>query len=132
MAHVRILIVDDHEVVRMGLRSLLEHRKDLEVVADAGDADEAVKQAVAYQPDLVLMDIRLPGRSGIEACEQITKRLPKTKVIMLTSYAEDEMLFSAIRAGVSGYVLKQIGRDELVQAIEAVGRGDASLDPALT
>jgi two-component system, NarL family, response regulator DevR len=132
MPHVRILIVDDHEVVRMGLKSLLEHRKDLEVVADVGDADEAVKQAVAYQPDLVLMDIRLPGRSGIEACEQITKRLPRTKVIMLTSYAEDEMLFSAIRAGASGYVLKQIGRDELVQAIEAVGRGEASLDPALT
>ncbi|HEX9796473.1 MAG TPA: response regulator transcription factor [Anaerolineales bacterium] len=132
MKHLRILIVDDHEVVRIGLKSLLEQHEGFEVVEDVGGADEAVKAALAHEPDVVLMDIRLPGESGIEACERIVKELPATKVIMLTSYAEDEMLFSAIRAGASGYVLKQVGSDELVQSIEAVGRGEASLDPALT
>ncbi len=85
-----------------------------------------------YHPDVVVMDIRLPGASGIEACEEITSRYPETRVIMLTSYAEDEMLFSAIRAGAAGYILKQIGGDDLVKAIEAVGRGEALLDPAVT
>lgn len=132
MRHTRVVIVDDHEVVRLGLKSLLDQSPDLEVVADVGTAEEAVRMAEAHAPDVVLMDIRLPGQSGIEACEQITQKLPNTKVIMLTSYAEDEMLFSAIRAGASGYVLKQIGTDELVQAVEAVARGEASLDPALT
>jgi len=132
MKHLRILIVDDHEVVRIGLKSLLEQHESFDVVEDVGGADEAVKAAIAHEPDVVLMDIRLPGESGIEACERIVKALPDTKVIMLTSYAEDEMLFSAIRAGASGYVLKQVGSDELIQSIEAVGRGEASLDPALT
>jgi two-component system response regulator DevR len=132
MTHLRILIVDDHEVVRLGLRSLLDQHDDFEVVDDVGSAEDAVKSAIAHEPDLVLMDIRLPGESGIEACEKIVDELPDTKVIMLTSYAEDEMLFSAIRAGASGYVLKQVGSEELVQSIEAVGRGEASLDPALT
>src|SRR3990172_11816541 len=99
MPHMRILIVDDHEVVRLGLRSLLEHLPDFEVVADVGTAEDAVKLAVAHRPDVVLMDIRLPGESGIEACQRITRQIPETKVIMLTSYAQDEMLFAAIRAG---------------------------------
>lgn len=132
MAYVRILLVDDHEVVRLGLKSLLERRSGFQVVAEAGTAEEAVKMALAHQPDIVLMDIRLPGRSGIDACKRITGQLPDTSVIMLTSYAEDKMLFSAIRAGASGYVLKQIGSEDLVKAIEAAGRGEASLDPALT
>ncbi len=129
---MRILIVDDHEVVRVGLRSLLEQRPDFEVVDDVGTAEEAVQSARLHRPDVVVMDIRLPGRSGIDACEQITGELPDTKVIMLTSYAEDELLFSAIRAGASGYVLKQVGSDDLVKAIEAVSRGEGTLDPALT
>lgn len=132
MARQRILLVDDHEVVRLGLRSLLERHPGFEVVAEAATAREAIERTVAHRPDVVVMDIRLPGGSGIEACQEITARSPETKVIMLTSYAEDEMLFSAIRAGAAGYVLKQIGGDDLVRAIEAVGRGEALLDPAVT
>ena len=128
----RILLVDDHEVVRLGLRSLLERHSQFEVVAEAATARDAVEQVKLYSPDVVVMDIRLPGGSGIEACEEISEKYPDTKVIMLTSYAEDEMLFSAIRAGASGYVLKQIEGDALVRAIEAVGRGEALLDPAVT
>jgi DNA-binding NarL/FixJ family response regulator len=124
--------VDDHEVVRLGLKALLEHNTQFEVIGEAGNARDAVELVARSQPDVVLMDIRLPGASGIEACEEITRRFPDTHVIMLTSYAEDEMLFSAIRAGASGYVLKQIGAEDLVRAIEAVGRGEALLDPAVT
>ncbi|HEB64334.1 MAG TPA: response regulator transcription factor [Chloroflexi bacterium] len=128
----RILLVDDHEVVRLGLRALLERHPDFEVVAEAGTAHEAIERVQDYSPDVVVMDIRLPGGSGIDACQEITQKYPDTKVIMLTSYAEDEMLFSAIRAGAAGYVLKQIGGEDLVRAIEAVGRGEALLDPAVT
>jgi two-component system response regulator DevR len=128
----RILLVDDHEVVRLGLKSLLDRHPNFEVVAEASTAREAVERVESYSPDVVVMDIRLPGGSGIEACEEITEKYPDSKVIMLTSYAEDEMLFSAIRAGAAGYVLKQIGGEDLVRAIEAVGRGEALLDPAVT
>ena len=132
MAHTRILLVDDHEVVRLGLKSLLDARPDIEIVDDVGTADEAVRKAHDHRPDVVLMDIRLPGKSGIEATKRIVKELPDTKVIMLTSYAEDEMLFAAIRAGAAGYVLKQVGTEDLIRSIEAVERGEGSLDPALT
>ncbi len=132
MSRLRILIVDDHEVVRLGLRSLLDNLSGFDVVGGVGTAEEAVAMALAHHPDVVLMDIRLPGESGIQACEKITRQLPETKVIMLTSYAQDEMLFAAIRAGASGYVLKQVGSDDLVKAIQAAARGEASLDPALT
>ncbi len=132
MTKQRILLVDDHEVVRLGLRALLERHTQFEVVAEAGTARDAIEQVEQYSPDVVVMDIRLPGGSGIEACEEISENHPNTKVIMLTSYAEDEMLFSAIRAGASGYVLKQIEGEGLVRAIEAVGRGEALLDPAVT
>jgi DNA-binding NarL/FixJ family response regulator len=128
----RILLVDDHEVVRLGLKALLERHPTFEVIAEAGTSREAVDLVEMLSPDVVVMDIRLPGGSGIEACEEISGRFPQSKVIMLTSYAEDEMLFSAIRAGASGYVLKQIGGEDLVRAIEAVGRGEALLDPAVT
>jgi DNA-binding NarL/FixJ family response regulator len=132
MAKQRIILVDDHEVVRLGLKSLLERNPQFDVVGEASSAREAIEQVTALQPDVVVMDIRLPGTSGIEACEEIVNRFPGTKVIMLTSYAEDEMLFSAIRAGASGYILKQIGSEDLVKALEAVGRGEALLDPAVT
>ncbi len=132
MTKQRILLVDDHEVVRLGLRALLERHSQFEVVAEASTARDAIEQVEQYSPDVVVMDIRLPGGSGIEACEEISEKHPNTKVIMLTSYAEDEMLFSAIRAGASGYVLKQIEGEGLVRAIEAVGRGEALLDPAVT
>lgn len=130
--HLRIIIVDDHEVVRLGLKSLLDRHPDFTVVDEASTAKEAIQKALAHQPEVVVMDIRLPGGSGIDACREISQALPNTKVIMLTSYAEDEMLFQAIEAGAAGYVLKQIGGDDLVHAIEAVGRGEALLDPALT
>jgi DNA-binding NarL/FixJ family response regulator len=132
MTKQRILLVDDHEVVRLGLRALLERHPQFEIVAEAATAREALEQVSQYAPDVVVMDIRLPGGSGIEACEEISEKYPNSKVIMLTSYAEDEMLFSAIRAGASGYVLKQIEGESLVRAIEAVGRGEALLDPAVT
>jgi two-component system response regulator DevR len=132
LARQRILLVDDHEVVRVGLKALLDKHPDFEVIAEAASAREAVDKTKSNNPDVVVMDIRLKGGSGIEACQGITENYPETKVIMLTSYAEDEMLFSAIRAGASGYVLKQIGSDDLIHAIEAIGRGDALLDPAVT
>ena len=132
MSKQRIILVDDHEVVRLGLKSLIERHPQFEVIGEAGNAKEALEQVERLLPDVVLMDIRLPGTSGIEACEEITRKFPEIRVIMLTSYAEDDMLFSAIRAGASGYVLKQIAADELIRAIEAVGRGEALLDPAVT
>jgi DNA-binding NarL/FixJ family response regulator len=132
MPKQRILLVDDHEVVRLGLKSLLERHPQFEVVGEAASAREAMEQVATLKPEVVLMDIRLPGTSGIEACEEIVNKYPGTRVIMLTSYAEDEMLFSAIRAGASGYILKQIGSTDLVKALEAVSRGEALLDPAVT
>ena len=132
MVKKRVLLVDDHEVVRLGLRALLEHHSQFEVVGEAATAKEALDQVSRLRPDIVLMDIRLPGVSGIEACEEVVKQYPETRVVMLTSYAEDEMLFSAIRAGASGYILKQIGGDDLIRALEAVGRGEALLDPLVT
>jgi two-component system response regulator DevR len=132
MAKQRVLLVDDHEVVRLGLKALLERHPQFDIIGEASTAREALELVANYHPDVVVMDIRLPGTSGIEACEEITSRFPETHVLMLTSYAEDEMLFSAIRAGASGYVLKQIGGEELVRALEAVARGEALLDPAVT
>ena len=132
MKKQRIVLVDDHELVRIGLKSLLERHPQFDVVGEAGSAREALEQVESLKPDVVVMDIRLPGTSGIDACEQIVNQNPETKVLMLTSYAEDEMLFSAIRAGASGYVLKQIGSEDLIKAIESVGRGEALLDPAVT
>ncbi len=130
--NLRIIIVDDHEVVRLGLRTLLDRHPDFTVIDEAQTAKEAIKKTLLLQPDVVVMDIRLLGGSGIDACRKIVEQMPKVKVIMLTSYAEDDMLFDAIAAGACGYVLKQIGSDDLIQAVEAVGKGEALLDPALT
>lgn len=129
---LRILIVDDHEVVRLGLRALLERHPNFVVVDEAASAAEAVQKALRHRPDVIVMDIRLPGRSGIDACREIVAQMPDARVIMLTSYADDELLFEAIQAGACGYVLKQVGSGDLVRAIEAVGRGEALLDPAVT
>jgi two-component system response regulator DevR len=132
MTRQRIILVDDHEVVRLGLKALIDRRPDMEVVAEADSAGEAVTKTLAFHPDLVVMDIRLGGGSGIDACREIMAQAPATKVIMLTSYAEDEVLFAAIRAGAAGYVLKQAGGQDVLRALEAVGHGQALLDPALT
>jgi two-component system response regulator DevR len=131
MKQLRIIIVDDHEVVRLGLRTLLDRHPDFTVIDEAGTAREAIEKTLHQNPDVVVMDVRLQGGSGIEACREIMSQAPDVKVIILTSYAEDELLFDAISAGAAGYVLKQINNDELVRSIEAVGRGEALLDPSL-
>ena len=129
---LKILLVDDHEVVRLGLKSLLSNYPKFEVVAEASNADEAIRLAEEYKPDVVVMDIRLPGKSGIDATREITSAYDKTKVIMLTTFADDELLFDAISAGASGYVLKQIDSGELINALERIVRGESLLDPAVT
>jgi len=129
---LRLLIVDDHEVVRQGLVALLDRRPGFQVVAEAGTVEAAIAEARRHQPDLVVMDVRLPDGSGVEACREIRSELPDTRVIMLTSYPDDEAVLSAIVAGAAGYLLKQIRARDLVSALEAVGRGESLLDPAVT
>ncbi len=129
---LRVLVVDDHEVVRQGLVALLDRRPGFEVVAQAGSVAESIEQARLHQPDIVVMDVRLPDGSGVEACRAIRDELPATRVIMLTSFPDDEAVLSAIVAGASGYLLKQIRARDLVAALEAVGRGESLLDPAVT
>lgn len=129
---LRILLVDDHEVVRLGLRTLLARYGEFEVVGEAWDARDAIEKARYFQPDVVVMDVRLPGKSGIDATRAIVEERPDTKIIMLTSYAEDEILFDAIEAGAVGFVLKQIGSDDLVRALQTVAKGESLLDPAVT
>lgn len=129
---LRLLVVDDHEVVREGLVALLSRREEFQVVAEAGTVAEALAAARRFEPDLVVMDVRLPDGSGIEACREIRAELPTTRVVMLTSYPDEEAVLSAILAGASGYLLKQVRGRDLVSALEAVGRGDSLLDPAVT
>jgi two-component system response regulator DevR len=129
---LKVLIADDHALVRLGLRTLIESHTGFAVIGEAATVKEAVRDALLLHPDVVVMDIRLLGGSGIDACEQIVAQAPDTKVIMLTSYAEEDMLFDAIAAGACGSGLKQIGNEDLIRALEAVTRGEALLDPALT
>ncbi len=129
---LRILLVDDHEVVRVGVRALIERQPGMEVVGEAGTVREAVTQAEQLAPDVVVLDIRLPGGNGLEACRQIKACRPETRIIVLTSFPDDDVLFDAIACGADGYILKQIGSDELIRALERVGRGESLLDPSLT
>jgi two-component system response regulator DevR len=129
---LRLLVVDDHEVVRQGLVALLDRRSGFEVVAQAGSVAEAISMAALHEPDLVIMDVRLPDGTGIEACREIRAARPETRVVMLTSYPDEEAVLSAIIAGASGYLLKQIRGRDLVSALEAVGRGESLLDSAVT
>jgi two-component system, NarL family, response regulator DevR len=129
---LRILLVDDHEVVRDGVKALLQATDDIIVTAEASSVREAVDEADRARPDVVVMDVRLADGSGIEATREIRARHPKTAVIMLTSFADDEALFASIMAGASGYVLKQVKGGELVRAIRTVGKGESLLDPAVT
>src|SRR5438876_8168511 len=126
------MLVDDHEVVRDGVRSLLESADDIVICAEAGSVREAIDEAERARPDVVVMDVRLADGSGIEATREIRAKRTKTRVIMLTSFADDEALFSSIMAGASGYVLKQVKSNELLRAIRAVGAGESLLDPAVT
>jgi len=132
MKKIRILLVDDHDIVRLGLMALLKNQPDMEVAGEAGSASEGIKLAESLMPDVVLMDIRLPGGGGIDACQQITSRFPSCVVVMLTSFADDELVVRAIRAGAMGYVLKQVGNAELLRAIRAAANGEALLDPSTT
>jgi two-component system response regulator DevR len=131
-AVTRVLICDDHEVVREGLRTLLSRRQDLAVVGEAGTMQEAIDTAAKAKPDVVIMDVRLPDGSGVEACRAIREARPETHVIMLTSYADDEALFASIIAGASGYLLKQTRGQAVVDAIQAVAQGRSLLDPDVT
>jgi DNA-binding NarL/FixJ family response regulator len=126
------MLVDDHELVRDGLRAVLGATGEFDIVAEAGDEAGAIREAERTSPDVVLMDVRLGSGSGIEATREIRARRPDTKVLMLTSFADDEALFASIMAGAAGYLLKQIRGGEIVAAVRAIGAGGSLLDPALT
>lgn len=129
---IRVMLVDDHEVVRAGLRALLDRREGMSVVAEAGSVAEAIEVAAAEKPDVIVMDVRLPDGSGVEACREIRESRPETKMIMLTSYADDEAIFASILAGASAYLLKQTRANQLADAVETVARGESLLDPQVT
>ena len=131
-ASIRVLLCDDHEVVREGLRTMLSRRDDMAVVGEAGTMAEAIEAAAKAKPDVVIMDVRLPDGSGVEACRAIREAQPETRVIMLTSYADDEALFASIIAGASGYLLKQTRGQAVVDAIQTVAAGRSLLDPDVT
>jgi NarL family two-component system response regulator LiaR len=128
---IRVLIVDDHAIVRKGIRALLSTEADIEVIGEAEDGSRAVDQAKMLQPDVVLMDLVMPQMDGIEATGRITADYPKTRVLVLTSFAADDKVFPAIKAGALGYLLKDSGPEDLVQAIRQIHRGEPSLDPAI-
>ena len=130
-AQIRLLLVDDHEVVRVGLRTLFGRTETIQVVGEAGTADAAVKAAVRLKPDVVLMDLRLQDRSGVEACREIRAACADTRVLFLTSYSEDDAVLSATFGGASGYLLKEIGGESLIHAVEAVASGQSILDQAV-
>ncbi|MFP5297828.1 MAG: response regulator transcription factor [Actinomycetota bacterium] len=126
------MLVDDHEVVRQGLRSLLESEDDIEVVAEADGGAAAVGMARSYKPDVIVMDVRMPDGSGVEACRDIRSENPEQQIIMLTSFSDDEALFNSIMAGAAGFVLKQIRGGDLIEAIRKVGSGQSLLDAEVT
>ena len=129
---IRVFLLDDHEVVRAGLRSLLEADGGFEVVGEAATAAEALDRIPPTRPDVALLDVRLPDGSGVEVCRDIRSSWPDVSCVMLTSYADDEALFAAIMAGAAGYVLKQVGSANLLEALRRVANGQSLLDPALT
>jgi DNA-binding NarL/FixJ family response regulator len=131
-APLRVMLVDDHEVVRRGLHQLLSSSEDLDVIAEAGTVRSAVAEAGRARPDVIVMDVRLADGSGIEATREIRSSYPDIKVLMLTSFADDEAVLASILAGASGYVLKQIQGDALIRAIRAVGQGQSLLDAEVT
>ena len=128
---IRVLIADDHAIVRKGIRALLATEADIEVVGEAADGKEAVEKAERLHPDVILMDLVMPGMDGIEATRRITTRQPEIRILVLTSFAEDEKVFPALKAGALGYLLKDAGPEELVRAIRQVYCGESSLHPAI-
>jgi two-component system, NarL family, response regulator DevR len=129
---IRLLMVDDHEVLRLGLRTLFSEADGFEVVGEAGTMAGAISSARALEPDVVLMDVRLPDGSGVEACREIRTGHPQTRVLFLTSYADDDAVLATIVAGAQGFLLKEVGSDELLRAVRAVANGQSILDPAVT
>lgn len=132
MKTLRVLLVDDHEVVRAGLKTLIESQEDMTVVGEAGTAEDGIRRVGYDEPDVAVLDVRLPDMSGVEACREIRSRFPDVSVLMLTSFADEEALMAAILAGASGYVLKRIKSDELIEDIRRVGNGESLLDPEMT
>jgi DNA-binding NarL/FixJ family response regulator len=129
---IRLMLVDDHEVVRLGLRALFKQTGRVDVVAEAGTVADAIAQAAKHRPDLVLMDLRLPDGTGLDACREILSANPGTRVLFLTSHSDEEAVTSTILAGAAGYLLKEIGSTALIQAIETVYSGESILDPKVT
>jgi two-component system, NarL family, response regulator DevR len=126
---IRLLIVDDHEMVREGLKAMLVSEPDFSIVGDAANAEQALELIERLRPDIALLDIRLPGTSGIEVCRTVTTRYPETAVIILTTYTDDNLIAQAIQAGARGFILKDIERFDLKRSIRAVARGEAAIDP---
>lgn len=131
-APISLLLVDDQQLIRLGFRMVLEAEADMVVVGEAEDGHAAIAQAAALQPDVVLMDIRMPGLDGIAATEAIVRAHPETRVLVLTTFDLDEYAFGAIRAGASGFLLKDVQRHEMISAVRAIHRGDAALAPRVT
>jgi two-component system response regulator DevR len=129
---VRVFLLDDHDIVRRGLGHLFETQADIAVVGEAGTAEEALSRIPPTRPDVALLDVRLPDGDGVEVCREIRSRHPEIHCLMLTSFADDEALFDAIMAGASGYLLKQVKSDEIVEAVRLVAKGESLLDPAVT
>ncbi len=132
MSKISVLLVDDHALVRLGLKTLINDQPDIEVVGEAGTAQEAIQAVERLHPQVALMDIRLPGEGGLAATRRIVDRFPGTKVIMLTSFADEELVMSAIRAGAVGYLLKQVGNEEVLRGIRAAVQGNSVMDAATT
>jgi DNA-binding NarL/FixJ family response regulator len=129
---IRVFLLDDHEVVRRGVRELLESEADVDVVGEAGTAEEALARIPAVQPDVAVLDVRLPDGNGVEVCREIRSRHPEVSCLMLTSFADDEALFDSIMAGASGYVLKQVRGADLAASVRRVAAGQSLLDPSVT
>ncbi len=131
MSDITILLVEDHLITRQGVLRLLEAEKGLKVIGEAGDGEEAVKKAIELKPDVVIMDIAMPKLNGIEATERIKTEYPRTAVLILTAYDNDEFIFALLKAGAAGYLLKSVSGDELIHAIRAVCKGEPVLDPVV-
>ena len=132
MTRIRVGLVDDHALVRLGLKTLIDDQVDMEVVGEGDSTAAALQMVDSTHPQVVLMDIRLPGDSGLEAARQIAARYPETRVVMLTSFADEELVIGAIRAGAVGYILKEVGNEEVLRGIRAAAGGGSVLDPATT